>query len=568
MSASDHPDVPGGGETATTVRGLVTFALNRSSSADRATALIGLVPYLTDDQLAVVLEAGLEFEDELDRCRVTDAIAPRATPEQLHRILAGTLRLSTPDNRLVGLASLLPHLPEAYRAVAVEAATAAAERAHPMTLVMSSAVVNLAPWCTPTQLERITAAVVGRVSDQALRAHLLTWVAKFLSGRLLDETVTTICAIADGNLRAVTLTGLAPVVIGEHLAAVEAAAYAIDHGAARARALAGIAPHLPGPRRQSAITAALAAVTAADTYDTLRGIALRDLLPLLDQDQVALVLDADAADIDTHTHSWLKAVAPNAAPDRLAAAVAEYLAPHRLGDALTGVRLPRYMADQLAELVSYLPAGLRNAAAVSAVSLLGQVSDRQWGQRLGVLAPHLTPDQLNDAFRMADPQHHPLALCDGVEHLAAHLSGDRLDEVLAAVLALTEDTHRSEALAGIAPHLGATRIDHAVKAATDLLDPQLRVETLVAILPHLPPGRQPAVAHTALLTTATIDPIEDRTDLLLRLAGALPPAHRAPVLSRAITAMTAVPDGPAQTRMLTTTAALLVADRPELHADG
>ncbi|MFF5234999.1 hypothetical protein [Dactylosporangium sp. NPDC000521] len=141
---------------------------------------------------------------------------------------------------------------------------------------------------------------------------------------------------------------------------------------------------------------------------------------------------------------------------------------------------------------------------------------------------------------------------DGRSPASLVVGHDVLDDALAAVLAFTDDTHRSEALAGIAPHLGATRMDHAVRAATDLPDPQLRVETLVAILPHLPPSRQPAVAHTALLTTAAIDPFEDRTDLLLRLACALPPAHRAPVLSRAIT----------------TTAALLVADRPGLQAGG
>ncbi|WP_432994627.1 hypothetical protein [Dactylosporangium sp. CA-233914] len=258
VRAPEHRDLPGSGETVPTMQDLVTFAMNRSSSADRATALAGLVPFLTEDQLTLVLDAGLQFEDELDRCRVMDAVVPRATPAQLPRILAGALRLREPGTRTVRLASLIPHLPEADRDVAVEAATAAAERAHPMSLIMSNAVVTLAPWCTPTQLERIVAAAVA-VGDEALRPHLLTRVAEFLSGRLLDETVRTICAIADGNLRAVTLTGLAPAVTGEHLAAVEDAAHAIEHGSAHARALAGVAPHLPGPRRQAAITAALAA---------------------------------------------------------------------------------------------------------------------------------------------------------------------------------------------------------------------------------------------------------------------------------------------------------------------
>jgi hypothetical protein len=223
-------------------------------------------------------------------------------------------------------------------------------------------------------------------------------------------------------------------------------------------------------------------------------------------------------------------------------------------------RWPRYLSNQLAELVPYLPARHRNAAAVSAVSLLGPHDDRQWGQRLGILAPHLTADQVYDALHMADPQRHPLALCDGIAHLAAHLTGGRLDDALTAVLALADDTHRSEALAGIAPHLGATRIDRAVSAATDIHNPQLRTETLAAILPHLPGDRQPPATTTALLATATITPIKHRADALLRLAAALPAPHRAPILSQAFTAATATPDGTAQATQLTKIASLLVAD--------
>jgi hypothetical protein len=84
----------------------------------------------------------------------------------------------------------------------------------------------------------------------------------------------------------------------------------------------------------------------------------------------------------------------------------------------------------------------------------------------------------------------------------------------------------------------------------------------VAILPHLPPRERPAVAWTTLLAASTIDPIESRIDSLLRLASALPAAHRAPALSRAFAAATATPDGPAQAQSLTKLASLLVADDP------
>jgi hypothetical protein len=94
VRAPEHPDGPGSGETVTTVQDLVTFARNRPRDADRATALIGLVPFLTEGQPALVLEDGLGIEDELERCRVMDAVAPRATPAQLQRLLAGTLKHS------------------------------------------------------------------------------------------------------------------------------------------------------------------------------------------------------------------------------------------------------------------------------------------------------------------------------------------------------------------------------------------------------------------------------------------------------------------------------------------
>ncbi|WP_433040704.1 hypothetical protein [Dactylosporangium sp. CS-033363] len=409
---------------------------------------------------------------------------------------------------------------------------------------------------TVTTMQDLVAFAVQRAAG-AGQPWALIGLAPFLSDEQRTAALDaasgwlTVCAIEDGNLRAVTLGSLARSVTGEYLVAAEAATYAIDDPAARARGLAAVAPHLPEPRGQAAIAAALTAVLMKPSGgDTLRRIALHELLPLVDQDQAAVVLDADAAELDSHSHSWLKSVAPYATPQRLAVAVADYLAPRRLGDDLTGARLPRYVDEDLAKLVPYLPAEQRTAAARSAVSLFGRIHDRDWGRGLAFLAQYLTAEQVDEAFRVADPHDHPLALCDGIEHLAPYLSGDRLDEAIAALLEVADEDHRSQALAGIAPHLGDIRIDQAVAAATGIGDPQLRAQALAAIVPHVPHSRRPAVVRTALDAVEMLTEADDRADQLIRLAAALPADQRAPVLTRAYTAVTATPDGSKQQRLV------------------
>ncbi|WP_344509950.1 hypothetical protein [Dactylosporangium maewongense] len=507
-----------------------------------------LVPYVDEAKLSTLLAAGHAIDEEYQRCRVFVAVAPRASTGQLAGMVAAVRGCALSRDRMFGLVSLVPYLVGVDRAAAIDAALDAIEDNGQFYFV-SNNVGRLAPYLTPTELDRALAAADRAVADEKDRSNLQTRFPSLRPTAWWAEAVSAAATIKDGNLRAVTLRDLAKEAPGEHLDAVVTAAHAIRNGSARTRALAEIAPHLPETRRPEVIDAALAALLATPVRDELRYLARNVLLPLLNHDQVAAIIDTDSRKRHAGAES-LAAAAPYAAPEHLAAAVAAAIAPHKLGDPLPD--LPFGLRHGFPRIVEYLPASHRNLAALSAVSIRDQigVGEHLWAQNLALVAKYLTPAQLDQVLASIDPNGPPVAVSNAIEHLAAHLDHGQLDTALTTILAIDDEEGRGLALTGIAPHLTEDHIGRLVTAVLDLHDPRVLAETLTTVLPHAPAEQQPLLAQTVLNAASTIDDPEDRAGCLLALAATQPGLHRDAALARAFTAMTALTDANAQVRML------------------
>lgn len=501
-----------------TVDDLVSFACAVSDDGYRASALSDLVPYVDDDQLSTLLAAGHAIEEEYQRCRVFTAVPPRASAEQLAGMVTAVRGWTLARDRMFGFVSLVPYLVGADRAAVIDAALNAIEE-NDWFYFVSQTIGQFAPHLTPAELDRALAAAARVATDEKDRSNLLTRFPSLRPATWWAEAVSAAATIKDGNLRAVTLRDLSKQAPAEHLDSVLAAAHAIRSGGARTRALAEIVPQLPERRRPEVIDAALAALLATPVRDELRSLGRGALLPLLNHDQVATIIDSDSRKRN-EGGLWLAAVAPYAAPEHLVAAVTAAIAPHQLGDPLPN--LPMGMRHGFPRIVEYLPASHRNLAALSAVSIRDQigVGEHMWAQNLTLVAKYLTPAQLDQVLASIDPNGEPFAAGNAIGHLAAHLDHGQLDTALIIVLAIDDEEGRGQAMAGIASHLSEDQIGRLVTAVLNLRDPRTLAATLTTVLPHAPAEQQPFLAQAVLTAASVIDDPDDRAGCLLALAAA------------------------------------------------
>lgn len=538
---------------------LLSFASTIDDDGDRASALADLVPYVDEAQLSRLLAAGHTIDDEYQRCRVFAAVAPRVSAPQLAGILTVVHGFESSRNRMLGLRALLPHVTDTDRDVVINSALNAIDENGEFYFTAGT-LEHLAPHLTPAQTDRALTAVGRSVTSEADQSNLLTRFASLRPPAWWRDAVAAAAAIEEQILRAATLIGLAQRAPAEHLDAVLDATHAIDAAGTRAHALAEVAPYLHGHQRAAAIDAAIDALLRAPVDDSSRGTGFHRLLPLLDQDQIAAVLDHDARSPDTTGWS-LVAAAPYAGPQHLAAALAATIAPDRLGGPLTNV--PLTLRYEFGKLVEHLPVDQQNAAALSGLSLRGQLGDFAWSGRLQSLAAYLTPVQLDQLLASMNALK-AAAAGTAIANLAAHLAPGQFDTALTTILAIDVEHSRGIALAGIAPLLtDDAHLERLVAAVLDLHDPETLVGTVAAVLPHTSAAQQALLGLTALHAATAIDDPDSRAGALLTLAAA-DPGRRDAALARAFNAMTTMTDATAQVCVLERIVALITA-APQPH---
>lgn len=492
-----------------TVAELTEAAAALPDEADRVAALIGLLPslkLLPYDSVADLIHLAGEITAEVARMDLLTAVLPRATLSHVHQIYVAMRDLEPPGLAAEGLRRVLPHLDPVAVADAVDELLDLVETA------------DGGPWIEPDLVGLgLSDAQRHRLADLCLAAtdpveragRAAGFVGLFPSGRR-HEVIASVVAVGDETVSGPLLGRLAPHLTGADLESVERAAYGIDDGPTRVRVLAALVPHLPEPRRQRAVETAL-------TEAVRRSLAVDELLPLLDEDGAGRLMDALMA-----TGRANAARRPSEG---------------------------RAIAQDVARIVPYLPAGKRPAAIRAALELGGGAAV------VDHAAAEFTPDLSRDALRMVASRPEEFAAAVGV--LASHLDRATLAQTFAAARAIADDEPRARALRGLVPYLPPDDLDSVVDEAVTLASPGAQAAVLVTVLPHAPAGMRTRVTTATELAIARLTRAGTQAACLVNLAAAQPPDHRAGTLRRALNAVLSMPPESLRADLLIAIATLL-----------
>jgi hypothetical protein len=289
----------------------------------RADALIGLAPRLSDELLREALSAARSIKDEDERADALIDLAPYLHDELLREALEVARSIGDEKVKTKALTGMMPHLPEGFKAQVEREALAIARQLPVLGWLKSprsNALVGLAPHVrkglkAQVVQEALEAAQAIRNNEQE-RAFALTKLVPRLPEGQRVEIIKEALTAARASKYALTLAGvsqrLAPYMSEESLAdtleltrvyfnsetqvevlrdlasylpvelmrKAQSVAHAIEDDDDRAAAVAGLAPHLSGGQRAEAIQDALKAVQAIG-HEWVRAKAFANLTPYL-----------------------------------------------------------------------------------------------------------------------------------------------------------------------------------------------------------------------------------------------------------------------------------------------
>jgi len=449
---------------------------------NRARALVGLAPHLSQSLLSEALDAARAIGDELHRARVLVGLAPHLPQSLLSEALDATRAIGDELNRAQTLVELAPHLPEVLPK-ALDAARAIGDEFN-----RAKALVELAPHLPEVLPEALDAA--RAIGDEFNRAKALMGLTPH-SPEVLPEALDAARAIEDEFYRAIALQ-LAPHLPEVLLEALDAAR-AIGNEFYRAIALQGLASHLP-----KVLPEALEAARAIRN-ESNRAIALQGLATYLPEVLSEALDTARAIGDEFNRAIALVELAPHL-PEVLPEAL----------DAARAIRNERYRADALQKLAPHLPEVLPEA--LDAARNIGD--ENYLAIALQELAPHL-PEALPEALEAARAIRNESNRAIALVGLATHLP-EALPEALEAARAIRNESNRAIALLGLATHLPEV-LPEALDAARAIEDEFNRAYTLQQLAPHLP-----EVLPEALEAARAIGDESNRAYTLQQLAPYLP----------------------------------------------
>jgi hypothetical protein len=212
---------------------------------------------------------------------------------------------------------------------------------------------------------------------------------------------------------------------------------------------------------------ALAAVTAA-TADFARASVLADLAPLLPPALLASALAvAKAIATDDDRARALTKLATYLPPDQRLAVLEQALS------AATAIANDEKRAEALTELALGLPRDRRQvvfAAALAAATATtesppsGRISSNAQAGALTALAPHLQPDQLEQALAAASVIDREADCALAIAGLTPHLPPELLEHGFVIAVAINDDEDREYALADMAADLPLQLLADAIDA--------------------------------------------------------------------------------------------------------
>jgi hypothetical protein len=482
---------------------------------ERATALTDLADLLPgdlrDQALRDALDAIVAMRDTFTFTARLEALAPKLTVHRLQQAVEAVGRIEDPIRCALGLAVLIPHLPDPQPAA--ETAFAAVEAIRfrePRIMVLAAlAPVLPAPWIA----EVLEAAPELRESHELGRA--LEALGPHLSPQQLDSAIAMTDGLADSDWQTSCLSSFMEHASAEQRADILARWHAAAAGGRRPYIavfdlvrLAAVAPD-----GAQIIQEALAAAQRLDGPG-LRAEALARLAPELPADQRAAVLDTALATIETLDNPDLRHMHLTHVVPAFEGARRLELARIALATSATG---GVYRASDLAKLGSFLPREEREAEVEALLlSARGERSTKYRGAILKSLAPLIPGRLIGKALEVAvgggeAGSGFGRSVAWIIEELPESLRAEFARHALAAL----EPTARAHDVVTLAAQLADEERLEALDRALQESVPEQRLELLVTALPLLPEPLRKHHLDEALVRIAAEDENADALVALL-----------------------------------------------------
>jgi len=499
----------------------VVSLLREDVPAAEEYALAALGPYLTQEQLATLLDDLTSDESLLEPVRALAALAPYLSSSLVRRALDLAMALEYPAWRAEWVVVLLPHA----RAVLQE------ERAAGV----------------PPEQGTLSQALkaVGEMAEPWDQVQMLQELAPYLPPELAGPALDIALALEWEGNRADALVALAGYLPEQELSRALDTVERISDEAARVSALVGLMPHLsPGQ-----VDRALALVRRVQG-EYLSVQALKAAAPRLTPDQLARALEWVRRYRDeAHRVAGYEALLPHLPAtlreetlDRLLAManrsrrgdvradalaqLAPFLSPETFAQALEAAQGIRQGASRLKALAALAPYAAQEQwpALLQAAALTEPARFR--AELLAVLAPYLPGSLMEPALELANK----LEEAEGREGVLAALAArfavlGNAEAALDLTVGLRGHGPLSVALAALAPHLSEPLADRALELARAISDPMRRVAALAYMAARGQASLRSAALEDVLGAAREVRGEWDRAEVLYGLAQLIPDAN-------------------------------------------
>jgi hypothetical protein len=454
---------------------------------DGAQLLTVLAPYLPLEQLGQVLESAQHIEGDSKRAKLLSSLAPHLPPKLVEEAIHAAGSIHDDVAWAHALTEIAQHLPDNQEKI--------------KTLQRVFAAIRDRPWGWSSQdlyamLSRL-AVIFARIglyaeameaAENMPRFEFHNWqfidtlaeMMPLLPLSLQERILAEIKRLENGVDLSHALEQLAPHV-GLDLLSFEFLdlARSIEHPRTRAGALAGLVPHLPVSRRRFVLNELIELAWATGFTDPLVELAQR-----LPDDQSRRLL-AEALGI-------VRQIGDTDARFSILAALGTHLPSEWTQDLVDAAREIRGSRERAGAMVDLLPSlwPEQKQEVILEILRMTPASENADSQALILadLAPHLAPDQLDRAVKMALelPMSGLLAAGPQAEAVAALIPFLPVEERCALMAKMFSTyNHWPAAIGRFAPYLSAEQRMELLDVAQDMESEFQRAEMLACLAPHL-----------------------------------------------------------------------------------
>jgi hypothetical protein len=532
---------------------------------------------LTAELLTASLQQVIYLTDGTTRTELLRLLAARLAPDEIDAAFVTCESIIEEQRRAAALTSLVPHLSERLRSVALSKIVKLVATIH-SEKVRAELLSSLGRYLSKSNSHQIIQEFVAasqRMDDKAGRVRVLASISGLLSPVELTEALILLSQVGE-EYDLPLIEGLAPHLLPEHFSHVQAiikligdkhrrsrVLYAVAPYLAaqflaglttstdeeyRARLLEWIAPHLSTPQLAEAM-----GLSRAIANERLRANALGALAPHLSPEERDIVVSEAFAAMKQAPEEWermfiLMDLAPVLSPPHLIESLTIIKAAKSEGHPMLALmELAKYISgEQLAEVIDTTNAvGMDRATMVrgmgprlSAEQLaaeLGEVrsieGDEDRAKFLIALAPYLPSDQFGEALGAAGDIAEIKHRAEVLVSFAPRLSSEQLSTVLLMAKSIKDVSERKTVLGAFAPFLSREQLIEALAIARVIGDRGELTEALASLARFLPQDKQDATIAAAFEGWKSVKDKELRSRILALLTPQLSPELLAEALA-------------------------------------